>query len=363
MKRNIKKKIFLERQRKRRFKYELKRKRKKLILKRKNIIPKITQKRARNFINNPNKSKKEILTAPNTFSLIDDPLTVISFFEKAKKILAKGMPVYFNLSEITAMGPETLTYVCALYNDSAFTNGTPFRGNAPNDKRLNEMFDKAGFYDFVKPDIPRSNYIKDSNSKLINRVIREKVEPKLAADVVTSAMKHTFDIEQFIVKKQGNYIILIESMANTLNHANYGQNDEVFNWWLLAYKEPITKITKFCFLDLGVGVFESLGRKYRNNSLKDIFKKLVIPTDNKRTLSQIFGGEKKTSSDLPGRGHGLKTIYQIVKHDKYIKNFTLLSNDIKAKIEYNTVDRIEKINTNFRGTLYYWELIPNYETK
>ncbi len=65
----------------------------------------------------------------------------------------------------------------------------------------------------------------------------------------------------------------------------------MYNWWLLSYKEPETKITKFCFLDLGIGIFDSLEKKYNENALSALFKSLINPTDNSATLKKIFSGE------------------------------------------------------------------------
>lgn len=353
-------KEFLFRHAKRKARNELKRKEKRRRLKFINLSQKIKQKRANKFIKNPEKIKHEIYNAPAIFSLTEEPAIVISYFEKARKALNKDVPVEFNLKDVKQMGPETLTYLCALINNKKFTSGTVFKGTSPSDLKLKEMFNKAGFYNFVKPQFLINKYSEDLYGELIHRVTREKVKPELAGDVCRSAMKHTYDTDDY--KQQTFYPILIECMANTWNHANYGEKNETYNWWLLAYKEPITKITKFCFLDLGVGVFESLDRKYRNNSLGKLMK-FVIPANNAGTLLKIFQGEKKTSTGSSERGLGLNYIYSLVKNDKLIKNFTLLSNDIYAKIEYNAEDKIKKINSNFEGTMYYWELIPEYGKK
>jgi hypothetical protein len=349
--------LFLLRQSDRIFLHELKRKKRRKELRLRNLPDKIKNYRTQKFIKNPKKARFNTYKAPDNFSLIDVPSTVVDFFSNAKKSLKSGTPIFFDLSSINNMGTETLTYICALLNDESYTEKVPIRGNAPKDEKLNLMFNKAGFYEFVTPDYPH-NQVEDRNGKLINRIVHEKVKPKLAAEVVTSAIKHTYSNESFVIKSQNSYIFLIECMANTKNHANYGDINEVYNWWLLAYKEPISKITKFCFLDLGIGIFGSLTKKYVEKNLTSILKSIVAPNDNKKTLLNIFKGSKKTSTDLPGRGLGLYNIYSRVKNDKNIKGFTIISNDVMAKIEYNTSDKVERMNCNFNGTLFYWELIP-----
>lgn len=344
---------------KKKHKHELKRKEIRKKLRYEKLGGRIKQKRAKRFIENPQAIKHETYQAPAVFSLIENPTTVISYFEKAEKTLAKNIPVEFDLSQILQMGPETLTYLCALIKEDSFHNNTPIRGNIPDNPLLREMFEKAGFYDNVVSSFSSEGDNRDIHDKLIHKITREKVESTLAGDVCRTAMKHTFNTDDFT--KQNFYKILIECMANTFNHASYGKEDKVYNWWLLAYKESSTKITKFCFLDLGIGIFGSLERKYKKKKLEE-WLSWFIPNKNKETLSKIFQGEKKTSTvNLAGRGLGINNIYRLVKIDKTIKNFTLLSNDIMAKIGYNTPDDIKKIKSNFEGTMYYWELIPKYE--
>ena len=355
----IKKKRFQERQFKRVFLYQVKRK---IYLKglRKKREPEIIKRRkSLRFISNPLKAEHERCIAPEVFSLIKNPDAVINYFDHARQVLAKGTPVYFDLSNITEMGPETLTYLCAILDNDEFINGNAIHGNLPNNPSLQKMFSKAGFYKFVNPIYQRIQKSTDVNGE-IHKITREKVEPMLAGEICESAMIHTFD--KIDPKDQSFYRILIECMANTKNHANYGKRNEVYNWWLLAYKEADTKITKFCFLDLGVGIFGSLEKKYRENKLPSFLKRIFVPKNNKKTLQKIYEGERKTSTEgLEGRGQGLNYVYDLVKKDATICNFTLLSNDIIAHFGYNAEDTIEPQGNDFVGTMYYWEISPNYE--
>ncbi len=355
-KRSIKKAKFRRRQVERIFKYEVS---KRLYLKKaryERLPNRIKQGRGRRFINDSKHVKQEICEAPATFSLIENTTEVISYFDKAKKSLATDIPVDFDLSKIVKMGPETLTYLCAFINEDKLTHNTALKGNTPKDPKVKEMFQKSGFYNFVMLDSVPEYYSREIADDMIHRITREKVESELAGLVCKAAMKHSFDSEDF--KKQNFYPILIECMANTLNHANYINKEEIYNWWLLAYKEPNTKITKFCFIDLGVGIFSSLEDKYKKKKLAELLK-WFIPNKHKETLERIFKGERRTSTkNLRGRGQGLNYIYQLVKKDGTIKNFTLISNDIIAKIGYNTGDKIVKMNKNFIGTMYYWEIAP-----
>ncbi len=296
--------------------------------------------------------------APTTFSLLNDPISVISYFEKIEKLLKKGIPVFFNLSNVNVMGLETLMYLCALIKDENITHGTPFRGNVPNVLSIKEMFKRSGFYDNVISGFSSNIEYRDPNDRFINWKSEKKVEGKLAGNVCSSAMKHTFKIEGFDKRVQNYYKMLIECMANTTNHAS-SETGKSYNWWIIAYKDFPTMVTKFCFLDLGVGIFGSLENRYKKNTLEKCFS-WFKPNNHKKTLEMIFKGNRRTSTvNLEDRGLGLINIYKFVKGNRNINNFTMLSNDIMAKIGYNTPDDIEYIDKDFNGTIYYWELVPN----
>lgn len=355
---SFRKKQYFIKQAKKKHEYELKRKKRRKELKYQNLLRKIKHKNNRLFVDNPGSIQHKKFLAPHDFSLIADPTSVISFFEGIEKTLAKNIPVEFDLSEIEKMGPETLIYLCALIKEEDFTHNTAIKGNIPKNPVLREMFIKSGFYDHVISGFSSENEYTDPNDRLIYWKSNEKVESELASKICLSALKHTFNTTD--IRKQKFFTVLIESMQNTWEHSNFGKENVIYNWWLLAYKEPRTKITKFCFLDLGVGVFGSLEEKFLMHKLPGWLP--FNPNSHKKTMLGIFQGKRKTSTAKPERGRGINYIYHRVKKDKTIKNFTLLSNDIIAKFGYNAPDSIEKINANFEGTLYYWELTPEYVT-
>jgi hypothetical protein len=137
---SIKLRDFLERQRIRKFLHEHKRAeiRRKLRL---SLLPeKIRLRKDRKLRKHPEKITFEECKAPTEFSLINDPIKVILYFENAKKAFKKHLPVHLDLSEVKDMGPETLTYLCALINDKQFTNRSFLQGTSPKDSVLKQCF-------------------------------------------------------------------------------------------------------------------------------------------------------------------------------------------------------------------------------
>lgn len=352
-------KIYLCRHARIKHRHEIKRKHKRKIANKLRVKQSIARKRNEAFYHHPNSSKHTTLLAPAKFSLLNNPAEVIEFFVKAKKSFDDNIPVYFDHSNVTEMGPETLTYFCAQIADRKFTNGVAFQGKLPTDKTLKSMFIKAGFYDIVRPLHNVSDKLSlNIYDKLIHKVTGDEVDGVIASKVCLSAMEHTYNSNDY--KIQNFYPILVECMANTHNHAGGGVY--ACNWWMLAYKEPHTKITKFCFLDLGVGIFKSLKSKYKNGIIPEKLRYYLPSTPNKMILRQIFSGSKKTSTvGLQGRGEGIGYVYRLVKNDKTIRNFTVLSNNVIAKISYNSDDTVDSLAPELKGTIYYWELHPNHE--
>ncbi len=322
-------------------------------------IANLRKNRRESFLKNPAQAKKIIHKFPRDFSLLDDPSKVIKFFSNAKKDIIRGFPVAFDLSDIENMGSETIAFALALFNEPKFLLDMPIRGNIPSKKQLKDMFESIGFWDHVQADdlrAPSPSPNEDNLNKLLHQVKKTKVEPVLATAEVQSAIKYTLNDTSVSLTFKNLRVILIECMGNTHNHANFGEKEE-YNWWILAYKEPITKITKFCFLDLGVGIFGSLKAKHQKNMLERLFR-MFVEGDNVETIKKIFQGERTTSSDKLGRGLGLRNIYLRVKSEKHINNFTIISNNVIAKIGYNIQDNIELLDCDFEGTLFYWEFTP-----
>ncbi len=349
---NKKKKRFLILKSIKRHKHELERKRRRKIKKLNSLPEKVLTRKRKSYEHKKDKIVHTDCIADENFSLINNPDYIISYFEKARKSFKEKQYVNFDLGGVKTTGPETILLLSALINEPEFTNNIPFKGRSPLQADLQQMFRQVGFYNFVKSNELTQLTNKDLHGEIIHRITRKKVENQLAGDICKSAVKHTFKSDNYIHKTI--LPILIECMANTWNHANYGTSEDEYNWWLLAYKEPKTDCTKFCILDLGVGIFGSLNRKFAEGAITYIF-----PNKNLTNLKNIFKGNTRTRTKEEKRGKGLNTIYNLVKSDKTIQNFTIITNDVFAIIEQDKEDVYKKLKTPFKGTLYYWELRNN----
>ncbi len=115
------------------------------------------------------------------------------------------------------------------------------------------------------------------------------------------------------------------------------------------YNEPEKAITSYSFLDLGVGIFESVVVK---NYLKRIRGTILYPNIN--LVDDLLKGKipSRMEEDKEIRGKGIP---QIVRHSQsdHFKSFYIIANDVKIDLKNQSK---EQLNFNLNGTFLYWEL-------
>lgn len=285
------------------------------------------------------KNDVQNIPAPEEFSFVENTEKTLEYFKIARKYLNKGYPINFDISQIKNLTTDAIALQIARIKDEKFHFNNTIYGNAPNEPKLKELFLQSGFYKYVQTKGPRHL----GGSKLIHKITDNKVEPLIAKEACINGLLHTFGNDDIF---DPLYDILIEVMQNTNNHA--GETRGKYNWWLHVYNDPDTMTSKYTFLDLGIGIFDSLPVQTFKRKLGEI----VGLKSNADLVKPLFAGEIKSRTGKPERGKGIPQVYQSSK-DKAFKSFYLISNDIK--VDMKTMN-IEKLNNNFSGTLFYWEL-------
>lgn len=289
----------------------------------------------------PKKKSKTIvsLNAPLAFSFIENTDGMLIFFQEAKDILSKN-DIKFDLKDIEILTIDSISVFIALIKDRKFSNKNLVVGNSPRLIELKELFIQSGFYEFVKSKISTPVVL---NSTLIHKVTKNKVEPTIAKKVCLMGIKHSFGNENIF---DPLYDVIIEIMQNTNNHA--GNKRGEYNWWMQVYNDPITSVSKYTFLDLGVGIFESLPA--RNH--KDLLLKAIKFQHNADLVWPLFNGEIKSRTGKLERGKGIPQVFESSKDENFTR-FILISNNVYVNLK--TME-ILKLNNSFNGTFFYWEL-------
>jgi hypothetical protein len=249
--------------------------------------------------------------------------------------------VQFDLAAIQQMTPDAIALLVANVNSKVFTRGVPVGGNSPEDNVASAMFDQSGFYDHVDSHRLRT---RERKQLLVHRVTFNKVENLEAKSAGRFASDHVFGDGRRI---RPLYEVLIECMANTNNHASTSQPG-MYDWWLFAYNDPAARRTVLTFLDLGVGVFESLPmRAFWRDPLRS-----VGLTGNLGVVPKLLAGEISSRTGRAERGKGIPRINEHAIGGTFSR-FVMIANDIYADLRNSSFRYLKE---NLHGTLFSFEL-------
>lgn len=277
----------------------------------------------------------EPLDAPKNFSLINNTEKLLQYFNKARELLKDNTPVKFLLEEITNLTPDAIAFFIAHFNDKKFSNGIKLSGTEPSDKTLRTIIRKSGFFDHVQSRV-RTN--PGCNNLLLHKITNNKVENTIARQACELALSHLGISGKF----RPLYETIIELMANTNNHA--GDERGMYDWWIFVYNNDEGR-SCITFLDLGVGIFESIPVK-KWQQLQSYF------LGNSLLVDTLLKGEISSRTNLPERGRGIPLIGKHAKHAAFDK-FIMISNDVYADLKSDTS---KTLKTPFEGTLYHIEI-------
>lgn len=287
--------------------HELKRKKKRKILRYRKRLFKQT-----NIVNEKNIKYKKIIP-PKNFSFINNTDEIIDYFKWYSKYARKKEPINFDLFNIDNLTFDSIAILLSYIKDIKYS-GTLISWRAPNDIKLKKVFLESDFYSFVNSNL---QFPKDFVQwKAINHKSNKKVSPEIAWNI-----RCQFDDILEIKERNKLYNILIECMQNTKEHAW-----KWFDWWIFFYnnKEKWTK--EICFLDLWIWIFWSLNTKIE--FFKDIFWKISWLDYNTDKLKLLFEWKWQNNSSITKeskRWNWLKDIYKF-SQTKSIKKFIVITN-------------------------------------
>ena len=289
--------------------------------------------------------------APTNFSFVDNTNEMIGYINDCRETLHKNKKIKIDISQIEYLSSDAITLLVANVNDKGFTGRYgQIVGNAPENKELAKLFVESGFYQHVEPEYKILSKVRNDKENLLHRESHVKVEPNIAAKSCKLGTQHVFGSESRI---SDLYEMLVEAMSNTNNHANKKEVGTT-KWWLYTYNAP-NGITCYSFIDLGVGIFDSLPvARY-----KKITNFLRI-THNADLVQDLLDGKIKSSEkvDQDVRGKGIPQIANN-SASHYFGRAYIISNNVKIDLKTRMTERLEY---DFKGTFLYWELInPNYK--
>jgi hypothetical protein len=283
----------------------------------------------------------KVLPAPKKFSFVDNTDEVLEYLKISEKYLKQKRGVVFDKSKVDVLTSDAI----ALF--IGFLSGKQkYRGNSPDKPDLKKLFEESGFYDHVQVKRKLKDRVNPV-SNLLHKEFNTIVAPEIAGDAVMRGIKHT---GLSLKDTDPVYDILIECMQNTNNHASGNRRYGNCNWWLYVYNDQVENITKYSFVDLGIGIFKSL---VATGLVKKVFKKISL-LPNSELVDDLLSGkiQSRISEDNELRGKGIPQIVEYAKTD-YFKRFYIIANDIK--IDVKTGERWT-LKNNMNCTFLYFEL-------
>ncbi len=288
------------------------------------------------------KKKPLSLYAPKNFSLIDNTDEVLAYFDNARETLKKENNIIIDISSVDVLTPPTVALMIANINDKKFFFDSHISGNAPVKPELRKLFTESGFYDHVNT----KGSFKRGNDNYLHKEVDKIVDPDVAKEAKNTGTRHVFGNEEPF---DAIFDTLVECMQNTNNHANVHKKGECY-WWLYVYSDPTRKFTSYSFLDLGVGIFNSIVVKNYINK----FKKISPFHGNISLVDDLLSGKigSRMDKDRNMRGKGIPQIVENSK-SKYFSSFVIIVNDVKINLKTGVR---EKLSHPLNGTFLYWEL-------
>lgn len=255
----------------------------------------------------------------------------------------KAFPNRFIVSDLTNIKEFTtdaLIAMIAYANDPSIHRGATIQGKLPVNRELLEKILDSGLYGATL--LSFSDGLRPAHGSIF-RVNDRSVQGKFAKELIEFSTTKIFGEPR---RLKGVYTTMIECMNNTFNHARAGGGGQQV-WWATVYCDMQKKVAFFNFLDLGIGILESINVRFGMSLLR--FAGLI---DNVEVFSDVLEGKIGSRTRLSYRGNGLPEIVKRFKRGQF-ENLIIISNDVYANLETNEYRLLPK---PFQGTFFHWEI-------
>lgn len=286
-----------------------------------------------------NRKPKIDIIAPTRFSLVRDPETTLKFLKEIKEKSLKWN-LFIRLRDVVLIDPEAVAAFVAVMES---TENTYVGGDQPLEQVCRRRLHDFGFFERVRGISPMS----DSKGKIRMEHSGQKVEGKIAGEIMGFGMQK---LGRDDLKHGPTYNILIESMANTFQHA--GRTSGWKTWWAAVYYDEREQKACFTVVDVGVGILDSPTLKQRVAFGKSKGHFSGLWTTQGEKLRDLLEGKIPSRTGERHRGRGLPSMYTAYKSGR-ISNLLVVSNRAFADAASGV---FKQLRHDFRGTIIYWEV-------
>lgn len=317
-----------------------------------NDLPKFRFRSKDEIIEEQRRLKYEFISAPQRFSLIINPEETIIFINKLEDAYLNKRRVYVDMEKITLMDYSAVTVLLSVVFSFKARN-IKFNGNLPQDLHLANMLVESQFFKYLRKQTSYSNdYIIGQSNQIFTA--NKEVNSELGLPLMEEATKTIWGQPRTCTGLQRT---LIELMQNTNNHASASKMKGEQHWWLSVNHDKKNRKVSFSFVDYGIGIFESLKSKPKDNKWFGTYEKVAmiknLLTSNADIFKMLLDGDLHlTVTGKPFRGKGLPGLKEVLERNQ-ISDLIILSNDVLADVSNNKYFRIRN---QFSGTFVTWNL-------
>jgi hypothetical protein len=297
------------------------------------------------------------ISAPENFSLIQNPEETISFINELGAALRERKSTFVILQKIKFIDYSAITLLLSIMFRFK-EEGIKFNGDFPNNQEAKRLLVDSDFFEHLKSAAAKTpKYVIRKQNQILTT--SRDVDPSICSPILKEATRTIWGKIKLINGK-GLYRVLIELMHNTHNHA--AEIEGKRHWWLSINQDEENSRVRFVFMDNGVGVFSSLNNKPIESKWygwQEKLKKVFGSQTNEQILKLLLEGRvheiaigKSTATGNNFRGKGLPGVNGVLERSQ-ISNLYIITNNVYANVskrEYTL------LSNSFSGTFYYWEL-------
>jgi len=278
--------------------------------------------------------------APELLSLTDHPDECVHFFSELYGF-SKRRDVFVNLSRVKRITPDAIALLVSLVMGIGRRHKVRISGNYPAAQGATEMIRASGFDEYLKSSGPPPATTRGAIVKRDFVTDSRRAEPGRAKELIDFAAKNDHDIARL----RPAYENLLECMSNTHQHASKLEGTEY--WWASVFQDRSRCCDCFTFVDMGVGIFESieLNLRLKIHRLSGLGRVEI--------MRKLLAGEIPSSTGLAYRGKGLPSIVESLRGRRLLARLVIVTNDVYVDVGAN---RFEHMPCPLKGLLLYWEV-------
>lgn len=217
-----------------------------------------------------------------------------------------------------------------------------FKVDFPVDKACKELLGEIGYYKYFL--MPQWRGLSGQSRFYLSHQRGEEVNGELARATINH-LRESADLPA-----QALYDALTEGMQNASEWGYAKRKEGYRSWWLLGYRDNVTKEVAYCFYDQGATIPTTIMTRKR-----DRFP--LFTTKGSRLIQKAASKPYSSTRDEKRRGRGIPTLKRFVD-DAGWGRLLIFSRESLYIHEKGKDDHLADFKKKLNGTLLSWTFRP-----